>query len=228
MKRFLTVLITLGLITGLVSCSGSGNKEQNADREWLIQDLLNDKDFIADREAAECYVDTIADYADMGYDEIREGADGEEEDDDSSESMQVFAAALIGMDECGVKLSWDGEDSDDVNLSEQTLDFCDVFSSITRSAMGGMQRNPSNEQEWQERVRIVEQILQTVPTEYDSHAEIYLELVKARRDLLKPYGYVQVTEIPAEVLNTFIDEHREHQIIANELIAFSKGLCGLG
>ena len=48
----------------------------------------------------------------MGYDEIREGADDEEEED-SSESMQVFAAALIGMDECGVKPSWDGEDSDD-------------------------------------------------------------------------------------------------------------------
>ena len=99
-------------MAGLVGCGGSDNKEQNADREWLIQDLLNDKDFIADREAAECYVDTVADYADMGYDEIREGADDEEEED-SSESMQVFAAALIGMDECGVKPSWDGEDSDD-------------------------------------------------------------------------------------------------------------------
>lgn len=113
MKRFLTALIGLGLVAGLVGCGESGNKEQNVDREWLIQDLLNDEDFIADREAAECYVDTVADYADMGYDEIREGADEEEEEEDSSESMQVFAAALIGLEECGIEInSSDGEDPD--------------------------------------------------------------------------------------------------------------------
>ena len=112
--------------------------------------------------------------------------------------------------------------------SNEPLEFCDVFGSIARSGSGvGLQRNPSNEQEWDERIRVAEQILQTIPSEYVSHAKTYLELVKARKDLLEPYGYPQVSEIPVKEKEAFIAEHSASQSVANELIAFSRDYCGI-
>ena len=108
------------------------------------------------------------------------------------------------------------------------LEFCDVFGSIPRNGSGvGLQRNPSNEQEWDERIRVAEQILQTIPSEYVSHAKTYLELVKARKDLLEPYGYPQVSDIPVKEKEAFIAEHSASQSVANELIAFSRDYCGI-
>lgn len=134
----------------------------------------------------------------------------------------IFAALLTS---CG-----QGNNEEQNQSADPTgeLEFCDVFGSIPRNGSGvGLQRNPSNEQEWDERIRVAEQILQTIPSEYVSHAKTYLELVKARKDLLEPYGYPQVSEIPVKEKESFIAEHSASQSVANELIAFSRDYCGI-
>ena len=134
----------------------------------------------------------------------------------------IFAALLTS---CG---QGNNEEQNQSADTAETLEFCDVFGSIPRSGSGvGLQRNPSNEQEWDERIRVAEQILQTVPSEYVSHAETYLELVKARKNLLEPFGYPQVSEIPVIEKEAFIAEHSASQSVANELIAFSRDYCGI-
>ena len=134
----------------------------------------------------------------------------------------IFAALLTS---CG-----QGNNEEQNQSADPTgeLEFCDVFGSIPRNGSGvGLQRNPSNEQEWDERIRVAEQILQTIPSEYVSHAKTYLELVKARKDLLEPYGYPQVSDIPVKEKEAFIAEHSASQSVANELIAFSRDYCGI-
>ena len=134
----------------------------------------------------------------------------------------IFAALLTS---CG-----QGNNEEQNQSADPTgeLEFCDVFGCITRNGSGvGLQRNPSNEQEWDERIRVAEQILQTIPSEYVSHAETYVELVKARKNLLEPFGYPQVSEIPVKEKEAFIAEHSASQSVANELIAFSRDYCGI-
>ena len=134
----------------------------------------------------------------------------------------IFAALLTS---CG-----QGNNEEQNQSADPTgeLEFCDVFGSIPRNGSAvGLQRNPSNEQEWDKRIRVAEQILQTIPSEYVSHAKTYLELVKARKNLLEPFGYPQVSEIPVKEKEAFIAEHSASQSVANELIAFSRDYCGI-
>ncbi len=122
MKRSLVVFVALGLLAGLIGCGGSDNplniKEQDADRAWLIQDFLDDDSYSVDKEAAECYVDTVAEAANMSYSEIR--ASAENESADLSEiSPEFFAAAMGSFAVCGIELelNWGGGDDSEADDS---------------------------------------------------------------------------------------------------------------
>ena len=122
MKRSLVVFVTLGLLASLVGCGGSGNplniKGQDADREWLIQSILNDDSFSEGKKAAECYVDTVAEAANLTYAELRETAE-DESDDLSDVSPEFFAAAMGSFAVCGIELelNWGGGDDSEAGDS---------------------------------------------------------------------------------------------------------------
>ena len=94
------VLVVSLLFVSSCSDSDSDGNGADADREWLGNDILSDDTFPADREEAECYVDTVSTAANVSYAEMRAwGDEGPEEP-----SPQLFAALLGSMEPCGIEI----------------------------------------------------------------------------------------------------------------------------
>jgi hypothetical protein len=122
--------------------------------------------------------------------------------------------------------------------ADDTTAMCAVFQGIAaRAAEQGGQPNggptgagpeqPTTEAGWAERVERTAQLVETAPDDYRDEAETYLQLVKDRAQLAADNGYALVEDLPADVRNAFIADHRDEQLQANALIAFAKEECDL-
>ncbi|MBT3248325.1 MAG: EF-hand domain-containing protein [Actinobacteria bacterium] len=104
--------------------------------------------------------------------------------------------------------------------------FCEVFAGIqTSTAESGGEL--SSAADWETRIGWTAQLVAAAPEELEDEAVIYLQLVKDRADLVAPYDYVSVQELPQEVKSSFIAENFENQQASNKLINYAHSSCTL-
>jgi len=77
------------------------------------------------------------------------------------------------------------------------------------------------------RIETTAEIVDAAPAEWRDEAETYLQMVKDRAELAASNGYVDVADLPADVRDAFIADHRDEQAEVNELIAYMGAECGV-
>lgn len=109
-----------------------------------------------------------------------------------------------------------------------STELCRIFGEIgaNRGGRGTQFDRAMTAEGWERRIETTAEIVAAAPAEWRDEAEVYLDLVKDRAELARENGYVSVNELPADVRDAFIAEHREEQAEANELIAYMGRECG--
>ena len=112
--------------------------------------------------------------------------------------------------------------------ASDTAELCSIFGDLAASGAGrDAQANPSTAEGWERRIATTQEIADAAPQEWKDEAETYVQMVKDRAQLAADNGYVAVDDLPADVREAFIAEHRDMQAQVNDLIAFMGSECGV-
>ena len=100
MKRFIAVLISVGLMVGVGGCGGDESKSSDSSTYTeAIDNVLNSPDFSGDREQAVCFVNYMIDNTSLTIEDF----DGEELDRDREEIEEIFDAYFTSSIACGLE-----------------------------------------------------------------------------------------------------------------------------
>ena len=110
------------------------------------------------------------------------------------------------------------------NINPDISELCNIFIGI-RKATDESGGNLNSFEDWEKRIVWTEKILQAAPQDYQEEAEVYLQLVIDREELVAAYNYARVNELPNEVRASFISEHIDQQLISNKLIEYATSNC---
>jgi hypothetical protein len=145
----------------------------------------------------------------------------------------LMLAAALGVGACGSSASTATPPSTTTEATTTTAaptesaDLCVIFGKLAANRGGrDAQAEPSTAEGWNTRIEITGQIVDTAPAEWKDEAETYLAMVKDRAEFAADSGYVAVDDLPADVRNAFIADHREMQAEVDTLIAFMGSECG--
>jgi hypothetical protein len=92
---------------------------------------------------------------------------------------------------------------------------------------GGGPAQPTTKEGWDRRIKMTATIIDVAPPDLVDNAKTYLALVKDRAQLAADNQYATVENLPADVRNAFIADHRDEQARANELIQYATSQCNL-
>jgi hypothetical protein len=144
-------------------------------------------------------------------------------------ALAMTAAVALGA--CSSDGSEQGRAAPDTTTtatSADTSDLCSLFGDLAASGAGrDAQASPSTAEGWEQRIETTQAIADAAPEEWKDEAETYVQMVKDRAQLAADNGYVAVDDLPADVREAFIAEHRGQQAEVNELIAFMGSECGV-
>ena len=80
----------------------------------------------------------------------------------------------------------------------------------------------NSKSDWDKKTELIERLVSKLPDEWKQTGSIYLNIVKARVELLDQYDYLSPQELPNVVLKTFIDNYYEDQQKADKLMNLFK------
>jgi hypothetical protein len=80
----------------------------------------------------------------------------------------------------------------------------------------------NSKSDWDKKTELIERLVSKLPDEWKQTGSIYLNIVKARVELLDQYDYLSPQELPNVVLNTVIDNYYEDQQKADKLMNLFK------
>jgi hypothetical protein len=80
----------------------------------------------------------------------------------------------------------------------------------------------NSKSDWDKKTELIERLVSKLPDEWKQTGSIYLNIVKARVELLAQYDYLSPQELPNVVLKTFIDNYYEDQQKADKLMNLFK------
>jgi|TARA_B110000914_G_C15466892_1_gene448707 hypothetical protein len=97
--------------------------------------------------------------------------------------------------------------------------YCEVWEEIEMFANSSEMNSKSD---WDKKTELIERLVSKLPDEWKQTGSIYLNIVKARVELLAQYDYLSPQELPNVVLKTFIDNYYEDQQKADKLMNLFK------
>ena len=100
--------------------------------------------------------------------------------------------------------------------------YCEVWEEIEAFANSSEMNTKAV---WDNRISLIEKLVSKLPKEWEQKGLKYLNIVKARAELLGQYNYVSPQELPNGVLKVFIDKYYSDQKEADKLIDFLKTVC---
>jgi len=100
--------------------------------------------------------------------------------------------------------------------------YCEVWEEIEAFANSSEMNTKSD---WDKKISLIEKLVSRLPEEWEQRGLKYLNIVKARAELLGQYNYVSSHELPNGVLKLFIDKYYNDQKEADKLIDFLKTVC---
>ena len=100
--------------------------------------------------------------------------------------------------------------------------YCEVWEEIEAFANSSEMNTKSD---WDKKISLIEKLVSRLPEEWEQRGLKYLNIVKARAELLGQYNYVSSQELPNGVLKLFIDKYYNDQKEADKLIDFLKTVC---
>ena len=113
--------------------------------------------------------------------------------------------------------------SNDKQLVETNIPaYCEVWEEIEAFA-NSIEMN--TKADWDKKISLIEKLVSRLPEEWEQRGLTYLNIVKARAELLGQYNYVSSQELPNGVLKLFIDKYYNDQKEADKLIDFLKTVC---
>ena len=113
--------------------------------------------------------------------------------------------------------------SNDKQLVETNIPaYCEVWEEIEAFA-NSIEMN--TKADWDKKISLIEILVSKLPEEWEQRGLTYLNIVKARAELLGQYNYVSSQELPNGVLKLFIDKYYNDQKEADKLIDFLKTVC---
>jgi len=148
-------------------------------------------------------------------------------------SGAVLLGACSGGDESATKAAETATESTD-----EALGFCEQFSELAaqreQQGGGGVQPGsdeaaPDDEAAWERRIETTTLLAEAAPADHQAEGQTYVELVEARAALFAEHGYPSsISEIPADAVQAFINDHKDEQQVVNAFIDFAKTECGVG
>jgi len=113
--------------------------------------------------------------------------------------------------------------SNDKQLVEtNSPEYCEVWEEIEAFA-NSIEMN--TKADWDKKISLIEKLVSKLPEEWEQRGLTYLNIVKARAELLGQYNYVSSLELPNGVLKLFIAKYYNDQREADKLIDFLKIVC---
>jgi hypothetical protein len=109
------------------------------------------------------------------------------------------------------------------NLSKE---YCTAWSAIQEWTNEDNGNNLRTKEGWEKRIKITENLIVSVPSEYQEIGSLYLQIVLDRAELLSEYNYMPLNQLPNNIKQSFIQEHFADQQEANKLIDFVRSDCG--
>jgi hypothetical protein len=110
------------------------------------------------------------------------------------------------------------------SVDDDLYEYCLLWKGI-RNEIDESGGSLQSAEEWARRISWTKQILDLAPVEYREAAATYLDLVKARAELLAQYDFAGIRDLPSDIRTAFIAEHFQKQQISNVLIDFSTTTC---
>jgi hypothetical protein len=110
------------------------------------------------------------------------------------------------------------------NLSKE---YCIAWSAIQEWTNEDNGNNLRTKEGWEKRITITENLIVSVPSEYQEIGSLYLQIVRDRAELLSQYNYMPLNQLPNNIKQSFIQEHFADQQEANKLINFVQSDCGV-
>jgi hypothetical protein len=110
------------------------------------------------------------------------------------------------------------------SVDDDLYEYCLLWKGI-RNEIDESGGSLQSAEEWARRISWTKQILDLAPVEYREAAATYLDLVKARAELLAQYDFAGIRDLPSDIRTNFIAEHFQKQQISNVLIDFSTTTC---
>jgi hypothetical protein len=104
-------------------------------------------------------------------------------------------------------------------------DYCIAWSAIEEWTNENDGNNLRTKEGWNKRIKLTQNLIVSVPVQYQAIGFLYLEIVRDRAELLSEFNYVLLTEIPSNIKQSFIQEHFDDQQEANKLIDFFLSDC---
>jgi hypothetical protein len=104
-------------------------------------------------------------------------------------------------------------------------DYCIAWSAIEEWTNENDGNNLRTKEGWNKRIKLTQNLIVSVPVQYQAIGFLYLEIVRDRAELLSEFNYVLLTEIPSNIKQSFIQEHFDDQQEANKLIDFVRSDC---
>lgn len=149
-----------------------------------------------------------------------------------TKSWTIATLTLVGALALGACSSDDGESAGTTTTSAkatESQDICAIFGELAanRDDRGGGTATPTSAEGWAMRIETTAEIVGAAPAEWRDEAETYLQMVKDRAELAASNGYVDVADLPVDVRDAFIADHRDEQAEVNELIAYMGAECGV-
>lgn len=100
--------------------------------------------------------------------------------------------------------------------------YCEVWEEIEAFANSSEMNTKAD---WDKKISLIEKLVSNLPKDWEQTGLKYLNIVKARAELLGQYNYVSSQELPNGVLKEFIDKYYSDQKEADKLIDFLKTVC---
>ena len=107
-------------------------------------------------------------------------------------------------------------------LETNSPEYCEVWEEIEAFA-NSIEMN--TKADWDKKISLIEILVSKLPEEWEQRGLTYLNIVKARAELLGQYNYVSSQELPNGVLKLFIAKYYNDQREADKLIDFLKIVC---
>lgn len=101
--------------------------------------------------------------------------------------------------------------------------FCQAFRAASESDL-----TLTSKAAWDQRLALTAALVALAPPEQQANAQVYLQLVAARVQLVSQYNYVSVQQLPVDVRNKFIADHQSQQAQSNIFIDYATTTCNAG
>lgn len=100
--------------------------------------------------------------------------------------------------------------------------FCQAFRAASESDL-----TLTSKAAWDQRLALTAALVALAPPEQQANAQVYLQLVAARVQLVSQYNYVSVQQLPVDVRNRFIADHQSQQAQSNVFIDYAATTCNM-